>query len=408
MTAPVLLGWIALAIVGQLVLGIAIAVRTRDVGPSPVLSAQTTRAAWQGLRQFYVAGRAYEDPSHSQCSFKLVPVDGHKLPPFQPGQFLTFIVPITEGSGTEGDDVAVDRLTRNYSLSNAPSADHYRITVKRALAPRDRPDAPAGLVSSFLHDRVEVGAMLETKAPSGQFVIDPDPMVPVVLIGGGIGVTPLMSMLSWCLSEQPQRRVTMFYGVGSGADHAFKGVLRTLADAHPNFDLHVLYFAPGADDVEGRDFRHRGVITQELLQPLISAGRHSFYVCGPPPMMASIVPGLAAAGVAARDIHFEAFGPASVRRGPSAPPETPSSFEVQFRDSGRTLTWDGAEPTLLDFAESNGITIASGCRSGSCGTCETRLMKGKVSYGEAPAFDVTSGFCLPCVAVPQSALVLDA
>jgi ferredoxin len=85
-----------------------------------------------------------------------------------------------------------------------------------------------------------------------------------------------------------------------------------------------------------------------------------------------------------------------------------ASFEVQFRESGRTLTWDGSSATLLDFAASHDISIPAGCRSGSCGTCETRLVKGNVAYATPPEYDVTAGFCLPCVAVPQSAVVLDA
>lgn len=408
MTAPILLACISLAILGQLALGIFVAIRGRGASEAPILSSRTVQAAWQGLRAFRVDARTFEDPSHSQCSFRLVPVDGDALPRFQPGQFLTFVVPIAGVSDGDARAVPIASLTRCYSLSDAPRDDAYRITVKRAQAPLNRPDIPVGIVSNYFHDHVVVGTTVEARAPSGQFVIDPDPSVPVVLIGGGIGVTPLLSMLLWVLAEQPRRHITLFLGVRSGADHAFKAVLRDLAASHQNFDLHVLYNSPEVDDVEGRDFTHRGVITLGLLEPLVSAGRCTYYVCGPSPMMELIVPGLAAAGVESGDIHFEAFGPASVRRGPDLLSAPSSRFEVQFRHSGRTVTWDGAAPTLLDFAESNGITIEAGCRSGSCGTCETRLVQGTIGYPEVPAYDVTAGFCLPCVGVPQSAVVLDA
>ncbi len=408
MTAPLLLAWISLVIVAQLLLGIVVTIRSRGATEVPVPSARTAQAAWQGLRTFRVDARAFEDPSHSQCSFRLVPVDGKALPPFQPGQFLTFVVPGSAVPMTADGDPAVDSFTRCYSLSDAPSAEAYRITVKRALAPRARPELPPGIFSNYFHDRLTVGTTVEARAPSGQFVLDPDASVPVVLIGGGIGVTPLFSMLRWILAEQPQRHITMFLGVRSGADHAFKAVLHDLATSHHNFDLHVLYGSPEPGDIEGRDFTHGGVISLSLLAPLLAAGRHHYYVCGPAAMMELIVPGLAAAGVDARDIHFEAFGPASVRRGPGLPSAPASRFEVQFRASARTVTWDGGAASLLDFAESNGITIESGCRSGSCGTCETRLVEGSVAYAEEPSYQCTPGFCLPCVGVPRSALVLDA
>ncbi len=407
MTAPLLLGWISLALVVQLVLGIAVAVRTRGAHHTPVESARTAQAAWPGVRTFRIVARNFEDAAQSQCSFLLAPADGETLPPFKPGQFLTFAVPIA----IAGDDVtaeSVELVTRNYSLSDAPRADGYRITVKRARPPLDQPDAPAGLVSSYLHDRAMVGTLLDARAPSGQFVLDPDPSVPVVLIGGGIGVTPLLSMLQWCLAEQPHRHVTLFYGVRSSADHAFREVLRDLAATHPLFDLHVLYGAPDAGDVEGRDYTHTGLITLGLIERVVPAGRHLYYVCGPSAMMATIVPGLEAAGVAAADIHFEAFGPASVRRRPVTSSTTQASFAVQFRESERTVMWDGTALTLLDFAESNGIAIAAGCRSGSCGTCETRLVAGHITYEEPPEYDVSAGFCLPCVGIPASAIALDA
>jgi uncharacterized protein len=407
-TAPALLIWITLAVVLQLLVAITVAMRARAMPLSEVGSARALQAAWSGLRTFRVTSLAFEDACHSQCSFYLTPIDGTPLPPFRPGQFLTIAVPITPAPDAGADDNAPDVVTRCYSLSEAPRSDRYRITVKRAAPPRDRPAAPAGIVSNFFHDRVTAGTTLEVRAPSGQFMIDPDPKVPVVLIGGGIGITPLLSMLLWCLAEQPARRVTLLHGVRSGADHAFKSVVRDLALTHSDLDLHILYSAPEAGDVEGRDFTHRGVVTLDLIARIVPAGRHQYYVCGPAAMMALVVPGLAAAGIPDGDIHFEAFSPATVRRGAGALPVPQAAFDVQFRETGRTLTWDGASASLLDFAESNGITIEAGCRSGSCGTCETRLVTGSVAYAAAPEYDVTAGFCLPCVAVPQSAVVLDA
>jgi hypothetical protein len=127
-------------------------------------------------------------------------------------------------------------------------------------------------------------------------------------------------------------------------------------------------------------------------------------------MLASLVPALDAWGVPEHDIHFEAFGPASVRRaGPAAPPAGVAAERgVRFERSGRTLAWDGRDANLLDFAERHGVVVDSGCRSGGCGSCETRLLSGSVVYERRPDHDVASGHCLLCVAMPASAVVLEA
>jgi ferredoxin-NADP reductase len=266
--------------------------------------------------------------------------------------------------------------------------------------------------SGHFHDRVHAGDVLQVKAPSGHFFIDPDTSVPAVFIAGGIGVTPMMSMLRWCLAEQPERPLHLYYGVRSSADQAFKRVLEDLAAEHPTFSLNVVYGSPGPDDVLARDYQHVGHVDLALLRRTLPHGRHQFYVCGPPPMMQSLVPALQEWGVQADDIHFEAFGPASVR--PTGPVSnepalvSSASIEVRLSRSGRTLAWDGQDANLLDFAERHGLAVDSGCRSGSCGTCQTRLLSGTVSYADPPDFDVLEGHCLLCVGKPQSALVLEA
>lgn len=126
--------------------------------------------------------------------------------------------------------------------------------------------------------------------------------------------------------------------------------------------------------------------------------------------MAALVPALADWGVPKSDIHFESFGPAS--SGYVQPSAVGSQLtrplDVQFRRSRRTVAWTGEDASLLDFAERHGISVESGCRSGSCGTCETRLVSGEVRYGGKPDFEVPAGVCLLCVGMPVSNLVLEA
>ena len=206
--------------------------------------------------------------------------------------------------------------------------------------------------------------------------------------------------------------VHLYYGVRSSADHAFKQTLEALAESHPALKLNVVYSSPGPDDVQGRDHQHVGHIDLALLRGSLPHGRHQFYVCGPPAMMQSLVPALRKWGVNDDDIHLEAFGPASARvagpatNEPLAPRST--SIEVRLNRSGRTLVWDGQDANLLDFAERHGVAVDSGCRSGSCGTCETKLVSGAVHYAYKPDHDIAKGHCLMCVGTPRSALVLEA
>ena len=422
MTALQLLAYINAALVFQLVVGviawnwrrrvIAAATMVEVVAPDPAASAASP-SAWSGWRDFRVVARKIEDADGTQCSFHLQPVDGAALKPFLPGQYLTFSLQLA--AGIPGASISDRTVTRCYSLSDRPESSAYRITVKRVPSPSGQPDLPAGASSGHLHDRVQVGDVVKIKAPAGRFFLDASSDLSIVLIAGGIGITPMMSMLRWCLFEQPRRTVNLYYGVRRGHEQAFKQVLESLAAAHSNFQLNVVYSDAGADDVLGRDFQHAGRIDVELLRRTLPHGQHQFYVCGPPAMMTSLVPALGEWGVAAHDIHFESFGPASVPALRAGNPldgpleaRTAIPVSVQFRRSGRTLTWDGHDGNLLDFAERHGVAVESGCRSGSCGSCEVRLVSGRVRYASPPDHEVASGCCLLCVGLPDSTLVLEA
>lgn len=413
MTALWLLSYISAALLLQLAAGIGWAAwqrRSSGVGaPSATAVAKplTANAAWAGWREFRVVQRAFEDAAQSQCSFYLQPVDGQPLPAFRPGQFLTFTLEARpQASPARAEPRTV---TRCYSLSDRPDPARYRVTIKRVPAPGDHPEFAPGLSSNHFHDNVRVGEILHVKAPAGHFFIDPDPNVPVVLIGGGIGITPMMSMLGWCLDQQPRRTVHLYYGLRNGGEHAFKQVLQDMAARHAPLRLNIVYSRPGQADVEGRDFQHRGHVDVDLLRRTLPHGRHQFYVCGPAAMMETLVPALAAWGVPLPDIRFEAFGPASVKLpGATEAPAPMAALDVRFQRSRRTLSWDGRDPSLLDFAERHGIAVESGCRSGGCGSCETRLVEGTVQYDSAPDHDVAPGHCLLCVGRPSSAVVLEA
>ena len=414
MTASQLLAYITAALLLQLAVGVGLVILRRRAlsGEIPATETQdgpaVTVSAWTGWRDFRVVAREFEDAAQSQCSFYLQPVDGQLLPTFKPGQFLTLALDVSPR--TSDGTAAARPITRCYSLSDRPDSAHYRLTVKRVPAPPDRAEIAPGQSSNHFHDQVRVGDVLRVKAPAGHFFIDPDPNLPAVLIGGGIGITPMMSMLRWCVAQQPQRVVHLYYGLRNSGAHAFKQQLEEIAASHPALRLNVVYSRPGESDLLGRDYQHQGHVDVELLRRTLPHGRHQFYVCGPPAMMQTLVPALAEWGVPVRDIHYEAFGPASIKLPGAAAAAAPiaTGVEVRFQRSGRTLTWDGSDASLLDFAERHGVEVESGCRSGGCGSCETRLLEGTVQYEHAPDHDVAPGHCLLCVGRPASPLVLEA
>jgi len=371
--------------------------------------------AWSGLRGFRVRQKVLEDATSQVCSFYLEPEDGRALPAFKPGQFLTFKLEIP-ANGLSGH--ASEAVTRCYSLSDAPHSDCYRVSIKRAPSPSGTVHAP-GRSSNFFHDHVQVGSLLQVRAPSGHFYLDRG-HAPVVLIGGGIGITPMLSMINWCASEQPEREVWLFYGARNAAELVMLPHLQALAASHPTFHLHLCFSDPRPEDMQsGNDpatQRHHSRVDVALLRSQLPLKPYHFYLCGPTAMLASLVPALDDWGVPDERIHFEAFGPASVPRrkaGISADisPSSPSHAEpvlVTFSRTGKQLPWSQGMGSLLDFAEANGIAVDSGCRSGSCGTCQTTIQSGEVHYLQVPDSDPEPGTCLLCVSVPTTAVTLEA
>jgi len=381
---------------------------TGDAGAVAAAASDRT-VSWQGYRGFLVIRKVFEDRAHTVCSLHLLPADGGPLPDFMPGQFLTFRLVVND-STTGGQK----EIVRCYSLSDRPGLDHYRISVKRIPPPADSPELPPGLSSGYLHDGVQDGDTLFVRAPAGHFFLESDE-VPVVLIAGGIGITPMLSMLNATLMSGSQREIWLFYGVRDGAEQVMKEHLESLAARHANFQLHVCYSRPTPGDVKGRDYQHEGHVDIDLLRLTLHLKPYQFYICGPRAMMESLVPALDAWGVPDRNIHYEAFGPASLspslrRRtiGAAAPPPVAGTLTVTFSRSGKAFTWDGQAESLLDFAEKNGIAINSGCRAGSCGSCETVIEAGEVDYAQEPDFDPEPGRCLLCISRPVRDLTLSA
>jgi uncharacterized protein len=368
------------------------------------ITARAARASkaipeWDGWRPFRVAALA--DEARDVKSFYLTPVDGRALSRFAPGQYLTFRLQ------PQDSDVPVVRC---YSLSASPREDFYRCTIKRIAAPPERPELPSGRGSSFFHEHVRVGDVLEARAPAGTFLIDPQSGAPIVLIGAGIGITPLVSMLDAIVLAGRQREVHVLFGFRNGEEHPFKEHLQNLAKNHAHVRLHVSYSEPLATDVLYRDYNQRGRMTIRRVREVLPSNNYVFYLCGPGQMMEELVPALWTWGVPKADVHFEAFGPASVQRVGAAATDCGSlePCEVRFSRSDRSATWDGAFASLLEFGEAAGVVMPSGCRAGSCGECMLPLERGSVQSLKPPSITVPDGHCLTCISVPAGELVLDA
>lgn len=353
--------------------------------------------AWAGFRPFTLREKVQEGDDVS--SFHLVPEDGQSLPPYLPGQYLTVRVSIP---GLERP------VVRSYSLSDASRSDYYRLTIKRIASRSEDAPAASGLVSTYFHDRLAVGDRIEAKAPSGTFTINVTQHDrPVVLIGGGIGLTPLISMLNGIVAAGSPRETWLLYGVRSDRDYIMRTHLEAVARTHQNIHLHIFYSRPSRE-MDGPGV-HSGRIDLGAMRRLIPSNVYDFYVCGPPSMMASVSGDLEAWGVPADRVHTEAFGPATVKqsvRGPATQPDC--GIEVMFARSGVTTLWSRCGSPLLELAEEHSVAIDFGCRAGSCGTCVTRLLSGTVRYLREPNAPLQSGEILPCIAVPAEPLSLDA
>ena len=256
-----------------------------------------TELSWNGYRKFVVARKSPE--CADVCSFYLAPHDGKPLPPFHPGQYLTFqLTPPGQPKP----------IIRCYSLSDAPThPDRYRVTIKRV---------PQGLSSNHFHDTIKEGDILDVKAPGGHFYLDLTTTHPVVLIAGGVGLTPILSMLNAIIASGQRREVWFFYGVRTRDEVIQKD---HLAQLPPEIHQHICASGePGGERV-----------SVDLFKRLLPSNNYHFYICGPPPMMSALTADLKAWGVPDERVHFEAFGPASVKK--TAPPvPAATKCEVTF------------------------------------------------------------------------------
>lgn len=354
------------------------------------------------FRRFQVARKQRE--SRIISSFFLRSTDDAPLWNVEPGQYLTLRVPGQDGP-----------VNRRYSVSGSARDPHYyRITVKREGPPADSPDAPSGTGSSWLHDQVSEGDFLEIAAPRGDFVLDRESTRPVILLSGGVGLTPLVSMLHDL--RETTRDVWFIHACENGDVHALKEEIDLLATgANGRIRIHNIYRIPTDNDREAAAFDSEGMIGRPLLQSLLPLDDYEVYMCGPTPFMTAMFDLLRSLGVDPVRINYEFFGkattlgaaPEETQQSPGAEATPDGHVEVVFARSGSTASWTNPSMSLLELAENAGLPPEYSCRDGICNTCMSDLVEGEVEYFEEPLDTIPDGKVLLCCSRPKGRVVLD-
>ncbi|KAB8136251.1 NO-inducible flavohemoprotein [Gracilibacillus oryzae] len=245
---------------------------------------------WVGYRDFTIIKK--EKESDVITSFYLQPADGGDLPAFEAGQYITVKVEVPGIPYT---------CQRQYSLSCRPNQEYYRISVKKETAIGEEPD---GVVSTYLHEQVKEGDNLSISAPAGDFVLD-NRNKPLVLISGGVGLTPLTSMLETVVREQTEREVYYIHAAQNEKMHGLKHTVKQISENHENVHAFIIYEKPSDPTLCDKT----GFIDLSWLQSVVPTNDASFYFCGPEPFMKAVNTALKEWHVDGENIHFEFFGP---------------------------------------------------------------------------------------------------
>jgi len=335
------------------------------------------------FRKFIVTRIVKE--SESIKSFYFEREDGLHLDDYKPGQFISVRVPLNEGT-----------ITRNYTLSDSPERSYYRLTIKRELS---------GKSSHFFHTQVQEGSVLEISKPIGSFHLTSSAL-PVVLLSGGVGITPMLSMLEYITERQPERTVDFLHSSINSAVQPMAERLKELGRLNSNLTLSIFH-TDTQGEMKGVDFDHKGFITQAHLEKSIR-DRADYFLCGPIPFMKSMYTYLKDLGVATEAIHYEFFGEGASLEGVTAPTvSTQNEVNVSFAASNKTATWDSKFSSILELAENIGLHPENSCRMGTCASCETTLLNGEIGYDPEPFLEAQEGNIFICCSQPVSDIKID-
>jgi ferredoxin-NADP reductase/MOSC domain-containing protein YiiM len=364
-----------------------------DASPAPT-PRPLTEPAWAGFRSLRVTRIVAESATVS--SIYLTAADGSGLPDARGGQYLTLRVP------GAGQPVPV----RSYSLSSAPGAEAYRISVKHE---------PHGVASTYLTSMLRPGEILDAAAPRGDFILDDD-AGPVLLISAGIGLTPMLSILHELAANHSTRDVWWIHGARSPQEHPLAGEAHALLAALPRAHEYLFYSAATPPE-RGQAHTVAGRLTTDNLGALSVPTSGCAYVCGPSSFMDDMQRALTAIGVEPVRVHTELFGALpSINPGltgqtpqqPHQPPGPPGTGPlVTFARSGLSTPFTTSRRSVLELADACDVPTRWSCRTGVCHTCVTPLLSGDISYAPSPLDPPDDGQVLICCATPDTDIVLD-
>ncbi|TWT63122.1 Flavohemoprotein [Rubinisphaera italica] len=261
------------------------------------LEQSTKPGGWNGYREFIVDRKIPE--SDIVTSFYLKPADGKEIPNYLPGQYLTI----------KFDELETPTSARNYSLSDSPGQDHFRISVKKESALNA--DAPSGIISNHLHNRINPGNTIQVGPPCGEFTLDPTTTKnqPIVFIAGGIGVTPLLAMAKSLVKSNFDSPIHFIQAARNSRLHAFAEEVQQLKSSGKDVTTHTIYDQPLPEDLSHNKCDLEGLLTTQKLQEWTPIETADYYICGPKPFMEGAVNSLLQLGVDNQKIHLEFFGP---------------------------------------------------------------------------------------------------
>lgn len=363
------------------------------------------------FRDYKVVAKQVE--SEVISSFVLETLDGSAVPAYQPGHYLVFKFII-----------AGQTVLRNYSVSGDPAdPTQLRISVKHELAPPGL-SVPDGIGSGFWHRQIQVGDRVQAAGPLGDFYLDESSQRPVVLLSGGVGITPMLAMLHR-LVKGSSRPVHFMHACDNGAVHAFGAEVTALAAQRAGVQTVFWYRQPLAQDRQQPWSFIEGMVAKADLQRHLPLDDYEFYLCGPSGFMQSNYALLRELGVTADRIHYEFFGPATVLESTlqttpavlnpvqnrettaGVVPAMNNSQTLTFLPDGRQAQWQENCESLLVAAEDAGLQPAFNCRAGICNSCMCTLVSGEVEYFDEPLDRVPEGKVLLCCARPKTAVVID-
>jgi glycine betaine catabolism B len=353
-------------------------------------SASPLTANWRG---FLRIGSIVKETASAK-TFRLLPSSGDRFLPFTflPGQFLN--VAFWIGGA---------KMNRSYSISSSPTQREYvELTVRRE---------PRGAVSRHIVDLLKVGDQIEAGGPVGKFTFTGAEADSIVLIAGGVGITPMMSITRYLTERSWAGEIFFVYACRAPIDFIFANEIAALQRVNPKLRVAVTMSRSEGTDWKGP----RGRITKELLtQTVPNLASRRIHLCGPPLMMDSTKAILTELGVLPDQVKTELFGatkPTPAVAGTTAKPTVPATGPLVTFSKNNKSAKIHVDQTILELSEELSIGIEFSCRVGTCGVCKVKMTSGEVAMAVEDALepeDKTNGIILACQAKPKGDVAVEA